>query len=173
MNQQIQQNQQQEPIIEDELFKGLSKHHKIAIELRLLGFPYADIARQMKAMSIITTEQTLRTWFSEGKTCHAAYNALKEKRIKELHESLAEVQDQIKQGAMKAIAYMRKLQDEGTEEEKLAMGKEMLDRGGFPRVNKAEVSGKVESTSMDTIAESLKALAEGRKPQFDGKKDNV
>jgi hypothetical protein len=151
-------------------YHNLKKQHRIAIDLRLLHYPYRVISKKLQTAGFKATESTVETWFVKGGTCHFAYEGIRTIRVKDLEEQIQHQQRLIQQGTANALLIVNKVlekaveKDEITEQEAIA-ARDMLDRGGVPKQNKTDGSIKVESESMMAMAQAITGVLEGKKPE--------
>ena len=81
--------------------KGLDSYkHQVAIELRLMGFTYAQIASNPQ---IALKENTIRAWFMKGGICNQHYKELQKKRHREYEHIFNRIHLQIRLIAIDAV----------------------------------------------------------------------
>ena len=95
---------------EQNLYDSLEPRHQLAIDLRLAGATYKQMA---KNVTISTKEHTIRTWFMEGGICKEAYEWKKRERAEERDEFFQQIHEQINDIAISAIYTLRKAVEEG------------------------------------------------------------
>lgn len=102
-NQQIQQNQHN---IKNP-YEELDKLGKDIVDLKLSGVTYEVIAEYLEKLGQKRENQTIREWFIAGGKYYKAYHFMKEQRKKEVEPEFEAMDDQIKEGAIDAIAVVR------------------------------------------------------------------
>lgn len=108
-------------------YESLDKLGKDLVDLKLSGLSYQQIVDYLDQLGEKRENQTVRDWFSEGGKYHKAYKYMKELRRKEVEPEFEGVNDQIKEGAIDAIAVVRDKIQQGN----LKAAMYMLKLAGF------------------------------------------
>lgn len=111
--------------------KELKPHHQLAVDLRVSGCSYQEIALEPRVNS---KEQTVRSWFMLGGLCHEAYEyknrLLGEDRWAKMRQVEAGIQD-LASGALEVLK-------EEIEQHNLKAAIKVLEMAGFKEVQKVE-----------------------------------
>jgi hypothetical protein len=149
-------------------YEKLEEQYRKAIDLRLLHFPYQVISKKLIAASFKATEGTVRSWFSIGGACHDTYEAMVKIRRVDLDEQIKQQQDLIQQGTANALIIVNKVlqkaveNEEITEQEAIA-ARDMLDRGGVPKLSKVDSNNKIDAEGVAEMAAIIKGILEPKK----------
>lgn len=97
---------------EVDAYAALDEKHRVAVDMRLQNYAYADIAvnRLVKMQ-----EQTVRSWFAKGGICLKAYTELRAIRAGERQERFDEIDSQLQEMAADAIIVLKKSLKKGSE----------------------------------------------------------
>lgn len=131
VNQQNQQNQQ------NIVYDSLEQHYKDAIDMRIKGYKYEYISAFLTRSGHKVSEQWVREWFMQGGKCYDAYLFKKTLIREEAKKEFAEVEEQIKEGAVDAI---QTLKNSSKSSWKAAL--ELLKLAGFVPVTKFQDVGE-------------------------------
>ena len=112
----------------------LGDKEKLAVELALVNMPYALIALRMKRK-----HQTIKDWFAKGGKLHDAYVYMKREVLKEFKRKRKEIDKQIQDGAVEAIAGLR-IDARRTGLIGNITRRDILDRAGFKATDKIKHS---------------------------------
>ena len=91
-------------------YDALTSPQQIAVDLRLAGRAYKDIASNE---FINLQEHTLRTWFMQGGVCHEAYEWKKKMRAEDREEYYRELESEIKDAGQEAMVALREAVSKG------------------------------------------------------------
>jgi hypothetical protein len=112
----------------------LGDKEKLAVELALVNMPYSLIAIRMKRK-----HQTIKDWFAKGGKLHDAYVYMKRETLKEFKRKRKEIDKQIQDGAVEAIAGLR-VDARRTGLIGNITRRDILDRAGFKATDKIKHS---------------------------------
>lgn len=97
---------------EQDTYDKLTSAQQIAVDLRLTGKPYRDIA---SSQFVNLQEHTICTWFMKGGVCHEAYEMKKKIRAEERDQYYRdEFENDIKELGREAIVAMREAIGKGS-----------------------------------------------------------
>jgi hypothetical protein len=119
-------------------YEALKPNYKLAVELKLRGYSYLDIAQdeQIKA-----SYSTIREWFMTGGRLHQIYEWRKQEWSKEVKERFIDVDESIQSLAPDAVETYR----DAIKNKKSWMAAEsLLDRAGFKPSEKYELVAPTE-----------------------------
>lgn len=139
-NQQNQQNQQgsKNP------YESLDKLGREIVDLKLSGTPYEVIVEYLEKIGQKRENQTVREWFIKDGKYSEAYQFMKEQRRKEVEPEFEAVDDQIKEGAIDAIAVVRDKVKQGN----LKAAMYMLKLAGFEVEQVKNISSDSEGVAL-------------------------
>ena len=114
----------------DKLLSSLEEKEFIAMEMKLQGIKYKDIA-----LEIDSAVPTLKEWFRTGGRLYDTYIKYKESKIKEIRDSAVEYGKLNVKKAMKALVDI--MEDTEAGAGRVSAAKEIIDRvlGKVPNVN--------------------------------------
>mgnify|MGYP001100767389 CR=1 FL=1 len=167
-------NQQKKKNVGYRTYEQLKPLHQKAVDLRLNGVKYRDIAKE-----IGVKEQTVREWFIKDGICYFAFNQIKKEREKEKRDLFKEIDQRLKDIAIDAVIVLENTVRKGnwkaavkalemagfepvhkvadvTEDEKqktLQMLKEIFQKHGRNRQTNQSVSNKRKAGETDSDAE--------------------
>jgi hypothetical protein len=91
-------------------YEQLSEQHRIAVDMRLENYAYADIAEPLKVK-----EQTVRTWFMRGGYCYEAYQWKRRIRMDERKQRFQEIETQLHEMSADAVLVLKQRLKKGSE----------------------------------------------------------
>jgi hypothetical protein len=115
-------------------YDQLEERFQLAIEARLEGMKYKDIASILKGRNIQTTERTVRDWFVKGGTCADVYKDLKRERAKEVRAMFKKIRDEYVNIAPEAMLTIKTHVRRGN----LSAAMHVMEVNGFEPVHKIE-----------------------------------
>lgn len=148
-------------------YEKLVPQYRLAIDLKLLHYPYRIISKKLIAAQFKASEGTVQQWFAEGGACHKTYTAMAEIRRKELEQSIEEQQQMIQQGTANALVIINRSLEKAVENETITdqdynNARDMLDRGGVPKQTKTDNNNvnRFDSEGMVAMATAIKSVLE-------------
>lgn len=166
----VQQQPQQQNVTPSDPQTGyetLEPQYRRAIDLRLLHYPYKAISNKLIAEHYKATVATVETWFSKNGACHDVYQKMVEIDRAERKKNSEERAELLEEGTNNALIVLNRVlrkaveNDEITEQEAIA-ARDMLDRGGVPKMSKTDGSVKVESEGLEQMATLITGILEGK-----------
>lgn len=146
------------------LYDRLEMHYRIAIDLRLLLYKHAEIAKTIRQeLHIKCSEYSVRHWFAEGGVCYEGYQYKLELFQKEASEGLKEVKHLIKWAAPGAL---RTLINQSHNKESIQASELLL---GYANILKGQVVELEPLT--DPFASARELLEEMKKDRLAREKD--
>ncbi|OGY24261.1 MAG: hypothetical protein A2Y57_04225 [Candidatus Woykebacteria bacterium RBG_13_40_7b] len=116
--------------IEDKTFEELDPIYQTAIEMRIEGHRYWEIAIKVKR-----EEKTVRDWFTSDRgILYKSYQQRRKEWVEENEALIKEMQDQFKDASVDAMKALRRRIKAGH----VLASINMLDRAGFQPVQKVE-----------------------------------
>lgn len=110
-------------------YDDLSAVHRHAIDLRIEGMKYKDIAKELNAKY-----QTVRSWFAKKGVCYEAYNSRKKLTAQDRRQLFKQIDEKLKDLAIDAILVISNSIRHGNS--RIAL--EVLKMAGFEQVHKIE-----------------------------------
>lgn len=127
---------------EQDAYEALDEQHRIAVDMRIENFSYADIGETTKV-----TEQSAGRWFMRGGICYQAYQEKRELRMEERRQRFMEIETQLHEMSADAVLVLKKQLKKGSESAAVTV----LALAGFSPIKKvADVT--------DQVSEELKLL---------------
>lgn len=115
-------------------FESLEERFQFAIEARLEGMKYKDIAGMLKGRNIKTSERTVRDWFAKGGACYDVYKLMKRERAKEVRAMFKKLRDEYINIAPEAMFTIKSHVRKGN----LQAAMHVMEVNGFEPVHKVE-----------------------------------
>lgn len=144
-------------------YEKLDEQYRKAIDLKLLHYPNRVIAKKLIAANFKANEGTVSHWFSVGGTCYDAYQKLVAIRRKELDIQIENQKNLIEQGTANALIIVNKVLNKAVENDEISeqdaiAARDMLDRGGVPKLSKVDNNNKVDAEGVATMAALIKSI---------------
>lgn len=154
-------------------YAKLSPIYQRAIDLRLSGYTHAAIANALSKTGYKVREHTIRVWFMNGGKCNDPFNEIREIRMRDLTEMLAERENLIKQMTLSSLVILNRILDEALLNDEftsltIRVAQDMLDRGGFPKQTKVENNAVIDiarQENLNNLSSSIRNILEPRVPQ--------
>lgn len=167
MNEQNEQNEQKSA------YDSLNPEYQKAIDLRLSGLTHSSIAKVLSKAGYKVKEHTVRVWFMHGGKCYGAFNEIREIRMRDVTEMLAEKEILIRQMTLNSLVILNRVLDEALLKDNftpltIRVAQDMLDRGGFPKQTKVESNAVIDiarQESLSNLSMNIRNILEERQPQ--------
>lgn len=118
-------------------YEALSEKHRVAVDMRIENYAYADIAANRL---VGVEEQTVRAWFMRGGLCHAAYQEKRNQRMDERRQRFMEIETQLHEMSADAVLVLKQRLKKGSETAAVTV----LALAGFSPIKKvADVTPQV------------------------------
>jgi len=141
----INKNQQNRNNVDYIEYDKLNPTHQRAIDLRLNGVKYKDIATELNIK-----EQTVRSWFMKEGACFKVFNQIKKEREKEKRDLFKEIDQRLKDIAIDAVIVLENTVRKGNW--KAAV--KALEMAGFEPVHKvADVTEDEKQKTLQMLKE--------------------
>jgi transposase len=131
-------------ILNEDPYEKLDEDHRMAVDMRLENYSYADIAVPTKVK-----EQTVRTWFMRGGICYEAYQQRRRERMAERKERFTEIETQLHEMAADAILTLKRQLKKGSETAAIRV----LELAGFSPIHKVQDVPPEESEELKLLRE--------------------
>jgi hypothetical protein len=142
---QTNKNQQKKENVGYKTYEQLNPLHQRAVDLRLNGVKYKDIAQELGLK-----EQTIREWFIKDGICYFAFNQIKKEREKEKKDLFKEIDQRLKDIAIDAVIVLENTVRKGNW--KAAV--KALEMAGFEPVHKvADVTEDEKQKTLQMLKE--------------------
>jgi hypothetical protein len=115
-------------------FEALEERFQLAIEARLEGMKYKDIAGMLRSRNMTTSERTVRDWFAKDGTCYDVHKVMKRERAREVRAIFKKLRDEYINIAPEAMLTIKTNVRRGN----LAAALHVMEVNGFEPVHKIE-----------------------------------
>lgn len=146
-------------------YEQLDEIHKLATRYRANFLPYKYIQKRIKEVYIKEYgETTLHQWFDKGGMCRAALDWYRKKLVEQTEADLLEINNKLKQAGIDSLSLLADslVDDKVLTESQKATARDLADRAGFPKVQRTDFQGKIESDSTKELAASIRGILERR-----------